>query len=151
MIYAGSDGLLTRNGSLSGTGVRDVGAGSTGLLVIIPSDRRLKQNIKPLTLGLDLIDKLNPQKFEFKSEPGIVQYGLIAQEVRDSLKQLNVEDNENLVFEDTSEGNMSQLPEGETDPVLGVAYKELIPVLINSIKELKARIETLENERETGN
>jgi hypothetical protein len=151
MIYAGSDGLLTRNSSLSGTGIRNVSAGSTGLLVISGSDRRLKQNIEPLLLGLDLIDKLNPQKFEFKSDPGVVEYGLIAQDVRESLRQLNVEDNVNLVFEDTSESNMSQLPEGETDPVLGIEYIKLIPVLINSIKELKSRIETLESEREISN
>lgn len=131
--------------NLTGTGTRDVGVSADGYLTIIPSDERLKQNIEPLTLGLNLVEKLEPKKFEFKSEPGIVEYGLIAQDVREILEQLDITDNTNLVFEDSLEESVSQLPEGEVGPVLGVQYKKLIPILINSIKELQARVEFLEN------
>jgi hypothetical protein len=134
---------------LSGTGTRNVSVGSLGLLLVTASDERLKQNIEPLTLGLNIIEKLEPKKFEFKDEPGTIEYGLIAQEVREALNTLGITDNTNLVFEDESEGNLSRLPEGETGPVLGVEYMKLIPILLNSVKELQARVEFLEKERET--
>jgi hypothetical protein len=134
---------------LSGTGNRNVYVSPSGLLTLVPSDERLKQNIEPLTLGLNIIEKLEPKKFEFKDEPGIIEYGLIAQEVRDVLNTLGITDNTNLVFEDESEGNISRLPEGEAGPVLGVEYTKLIPILLNSVKELQSRVEFLEKERET--
>jgi hypothetical protein len=143
----GVNGILNRI-SLSGTGTRNVNVGASGLLTISASDERLKKNIEPLTLGLNIIEKLNPKKFEFRDEPGTVEYGLIAQEVRDVLNTLGITDNTNLVFEDESEGNLSRLPEGETGPVLGVEYMKLIPILLNSVKELQARVETLEKERD---
>jgi hypothetical protein len=140
-------GTLTRI-SLSGTGIRNVNVGASGLLTISSSDERLKQNIEPLTLGLNIIEKLEPKKFEFKDDPGTIEYGLIAQEVRDALNTLGITDNTNLVFEDESEGNLSRLPEGETGPVLGVEYMKLIPILLNSVKELQARVEILEKEKD---
>jgi hypothetical protein len=131
---------------LSGTGIRNVNVGASGLLTISASDERLKQNIEPLTLGLNVIEKLEPKKFEFKEDPGTLEYGLIAQEVRDTLTSLGITDNTNLVFEDESEENLAKLPEGETGPVLGVEYMKLIPILINSVKELQARVELLEKD-----
>jgi hypothetical protein len=131
---------------LSGTGIRNVNVGASGLLTISASDERLKENIEPLTLGLNIIEKLEPKKFEFKENPGTLEYGLIAQEVRDTLTSLGITDNTNLVFEDESEENLAKLPEGETGPVLGVEYMKLIPILINSVKELQARVELLEKD-----
>jgi hypothetical protein len=140
-------GVLSRVG-LNGTGTRNVSAGANGILTVPASDERLKQNIEPLTLGLNIVEKLSPKKFEFRDEPGTIEYGLIAQEVRDVLNTLGITDNTNLVFEDVSEGNLSRLPEGETGPVLGVEYMKLIPILLNSVKELQARVEILEKERD---
>ena len=141
------DGTLNRI-QLSGTGIRNVNVGGSGLLTISTSDERVKQNIEPLTLGLSIVEKLSPKKFEFKDEPGIIEYGLIAQEVREVLNTLGITDNTNFVFEDESEENIAKLPEGETGPVLGVEYMKLIPILINSVKELQDRVKTLEKERD---
>ena len=141
------DGLLTRI-QLSGTGIRNVNVGGSGLLTTNTSDERLKQNIEPLSLGLDVIEKLEPKKFAFKDDPEIVEYGLIAQEVRSVLETLGITDNTNFVFEDESEEKIARLPEGETGPVLGVEYMKLIPILINSVKELQDRVKTLEKERD---
>jgi hypothetical protein len=132
---------------LSGTGVRNVNVGALGILTISTSDERLKQNIEPLLLGLNLIEKLEPKKFEFKENPGTVEYGLIAQEVKAIIETIGITDKTNLVFEDESEENLSKLPDGELGPVLGVEYMKLIPILINSVKELQDRIKTLEEER----
>jgi hypothetical protein len=142
----GINGNLSRI-QLSGTGIRNVNVGSSGILTISTSDERLKQNIEPLLLGLNVIEKLEPKKFEFKENPGIVEYGLIAQEVREIIETLGIADKTNLVFEDDSEENLSKLPDGEVGPVLGVEYMKLIPILINSVKELQDRIKTLEEER----
>lgn len=53
------------------------------------SDKRLKKNIEDLTLdeAWDLISKVNPRKFELKSEKG-TRYGFIAQELREVLDDL---------------------------------------------------------------
>jgi hypothetical protein len=134
--------------SLAGTGIRNVNVGASGLLTISPSDERLKQNIEPLTLGLNIVEKLSPKKFEFKDNAGTVEYGLIAQEVRETLDTLGITDNTNLVFEDESEENLAKLPEGESGPVLGVEYTKLIPILLNSVKELQERVKFLEKERD---
>lgn len=134
---------------LSGTGIRNVNVGNLGLLTTSTSDERLKQDIQPLTLGLNLIEKLEPKKFAFKDNPGTIEYGLIAQEVLKVIEELEIEDNTNLVFEDDSEHSLLRLPAGESGPVLGVEYMKLIPVLLNAVKELQSRVEFLEKERET--
>jgi hypothetical protein len=141
-----SRGSLTRN-NLSGTGERPVRVGSTGYLVPGTSDARLKDKIAPLTLGVEFLDNINPKQFIYKDEPELVEYGLIAQELKETLRSLNVATDTNLVYEDSNEHNLRRLPEGESGPVLGIEYTKFIPILINSIKELKARIETLERER----
>jgi hypothetical protein len=144
----GVQGRLSRV-QLSGTGIRNVNVGNIGILTTSTSDERLKQDIRPLTLGLDLIEKLEPKKFAFKDNPGTIEYGLIAQEVLKVIEELEIEDNTNLVFEDDSEHSLLRLPAGESGPVLGVEYMKLIPVLLNAVKELQSRVETLEKERET--
>jgi hypothetical protein len=131
---------------LSGTGIRNVNVGASGILTTSTSDQRLKQNIEPLTLGLDILEKLQPKKFSFKDDPETLEYGLIAQEVREVLAELGINDETNLVFEDSSDEQLARLPEGESGPVLGVEYMKLIPILINSVKELQARVEYLEGE-----
>ena len=134
---------------LSGTGIRNVNVGASGILTTSTSDERLKQNIQPLTLGLNFIEQLQPKKFAFKDNPGTLEYGLIAQEVREVLKELKIEDNTNLVFEDESEESILKLPDGESGPVLGVEYMKLIPILINAVKELQTRVDVLEKERKS--
>jgi hypothetical protein len=143
-----STGSVVRRTLTGSTNNRTVVAATDGLLTAPASDERLKNNIEPLTLGLDLVEKLNPKKYEFKSAPGLPEYGLIAQELRETLRSFGVPDNVNLVFEDTSEDAAAKLPEGEEGPVLGIEYVRLIPILINSIKELKARIDVLEKEKD---
>ena len=145
VLQVGSGGYPSRT-NLSGTGTRTVLALNTGTLTASTSDGRLKKNIQTLDVGLDFIDKLKPKKFVFKNEPDMIEYGLIAQEVRQALLDLGIKDNTNLVFEDSSEEKLAQLPEGESGPVLGVEYMKLIPILLNSVKELKHRIEILEKE-----
>ena len=63
-------------------------------------------------------------------DDGLTHLGLIAQEVREVVPEVVTE---------------TATKEGETEPTLGVEYQKLVPLLIETIKELEARIETLEN------
>ncbi len=106
------------------------------------SDRRLKENINDLTLGLDTLNNLKPRKFNWK-EDGLEDIGFIAQEVQD-LIPLAVSGS-GLEWED---GEDQAVKEAKT---LKIANDKLIPVLVKAIQELsteldaaKARITTLE-------
>jgi hypothetical protein len=114
----------------------------------LPSDERLKEEIEDLSVGLELIEKLSPKKYSYTSNPGVVEYGLIAQELDAALNELGISKDLNLVIQDSSSESIERLPDGETGPVLGIYYGKLIPVLINSIKELSLRVEELEKASE---
>ena len=123
-----------------------IGAPS-GTNIYNPSDIRLKENITPLTEGLNIINNLNPIKFNWKegfdeSEADKTLLGFVAQEVQEVLPEAvdgfgtgNVEINDTII-----------------ENPLRVNEKFIIPVLVKAIQEqqtiiddLKARIETLEN------
>ena len=94
------------------------------------SDKRIKENITPLSSGLDVIDALNPVKYSFiidgLSEPN--RYGLIAQEVEQVIPDVVfTSPNETFGIEDFK----------------AVAYTNLIPVLIKAIQELKDEVDAL--------
>ena len=92
------------------------------------SDRRQKENIKTLEYGLDEILRLNPVThtwlYSDATKPSI---GLIAQEVEEVLSEL-----------------VNTTMDGERE-AKALDYNGLIPVLINSIKELNKKIEILES------
>lgn len=96
------------------------------------SDRRLKKNIKSITNSLDIIEKLNPVQFNWnqkakelnKEKDERNNYGLIAQEVEEILPELI-----HPIY----------------DKYKSVDYEQLIPILIQSIKELKEEVDKLKN------
>jgi hypothetical protein len=85
------------------------------------SDRSLKRNIETIEHALDLVKNLRGVTFEMinTGQQGI---GVVAQEVRELVPQV-VQDN---------------------NGILSVAYGNLVGVLIEAVKELAARVETLE-------
>ena len=85
------------------------------------SDRRLKTNIQPLSYGLNEVLKLRPVTYDWKDRSGSNKIGLIAQEVK-------------LVIPQVVIGN-------EEKENLGMNYAELVPVLINAIKEQQQEIQ----------
>jgi hypothetical protein len=96
------------------------------------SDIRHKNNVVSTSKGLNEILQLNPVEFEWNEDKIIdkgmegTHLGFIAQEVANILPNtILVEPNE--------------------EETLGIKYNELIPVLVNAIKELKAEIEILKN------
>jgi hypothetical protein len=87
------------------------------------SDRRRKENIKPLDKGIEFIKKLEPKKFNFKNNIGI-QYGLIAQDTE-------------LIDEDKT----IVIPPRKQEDDYMMNYKALIPVLIKAMQEQQKMIE----------
>lgn len=93
--------------------------------VIQTSDARLKTAIKPLQYGLKQVMEMQPVEYEWKDDStGEKQIGLIAQEVQ-------------KIVPEVVTGNA----EKET---LGMNYAELVPVLINAIKEQQGQINKIE-------
>jgi len=93
--------------------------------VIITSDKRMKNNIASLQYGLGEVLSLKPVVYTWKNDnSGEIKLGLIAQEVNDIIPEVvNVGDDENAI--------------------LGIAYSELIPVLIKAIQEQQEEIDEL--------
>ena len=96
---------------------------STGLLTSTDynssSDKRLKKNIKTVTGALDAVDALRGVSFEWK-EGGAKAIGMIAQEVQEVIPEVVTTDDNGY---------------------MGIKYTNVIGVLVEAIKELKAEFE----------
>jgi hypothetical protein len=86
------------------------------------SDKKLKENIKPLAYGINEIMQLNPLSYNFINNSNKKsQIGFIAQEVNEVIPELiNINDGEHFI-------NMTQL----------------IPVIVNAMKEQQLQINNL--------
>tara|TARA_B110000503_G_scaffold130656_1_gene204287 strand:- start:1395 stop:2639 length:1245 start_codon:yes stop_codon:yes gene_type:complete len=91
------------------------------------SDRRLKENIVPLTGCLEKTNQLNGVMFNYIDRPEDTIPGVIAQEVEAVLPEAVY----NIEMED--------------DTYKAVRYQQLVPLLIEAIKELTEKVNTLEN------
>jgi len=126
-IHSGSLGVAVAGSSTDGRidASNDVVAFST-------SDKRLKENIKPLDSALDKVLQINGVSFDWKKltekEKKTIHgnqghdVGVIAQEVEEVLPE---------VVQTRDNGYKA------------VKYEKIVPLLIESIKELKAEIEEL--------
>ena len=93
-----------------------------------PSDKKLKENIKPIESALDKVSKLQGVTFNWK-EKGITNLkqdvGFIAQDVQKVVPEL-VRENEN--------------------GMLSMRHQGIAPILLEAIKELKAEVEELKKQ-----
>jgi hypothetical protein len=91
-----------------------------------PSDRKYKENIKPIESALDKAMHLQGVTFDWKDSESILDIkediGFIAQDVEKVLPEL---------VRDSGKGNLS------------LRYQGITPILLEAIKELKAEIEDL--------
>ena len=106
---------------------------------IATSDGRYKENVDTITGGLGIIDSLRPVSFTWKDHPvhnfvAGKTVGFIAQEVQEALSEYDWVDN-------IIKTNYNEETEEE---FLGIAEANIIPLLVAAVKELKARVETLE-------
>lgn len=133
VYIAGTTDRGAYNLQCNGTGVWGAGAYVNG------SDARIKEEVSSLSSGLDVVTKLNPVQFRYKSDwskDTSLQPGFIAQELKIALADQPYVD-----------GVVQEGPQ-----YMSVAYQTLIPVLVKALQELKdqndelkARVEALEN------
>ena len=96
-----------------------------------PSDKRLKENIKPIESALDKVSKLQGVTFDWiQKEDQILDIkediGFIAQDVQKVIPEL-VREND--------------------DGMLSMRHQGIAPILLEAIKELKAEIEELKSNK----
>jgi hypothetical protein len=103
-------------------------AASGDIVAYYTSDKRLKDNIQPIENALDKVNELGGYTFDWNEELQKARkghdIGVIAQEVQSVLPEVVVE---------------------RDNGYLGVDYQKLVPVLIEAIKELSAKVKELEN------
>lgn len=99
--------------------------------ITVGSDRRLKHGIAPLDARhRRLFDALTPVAYRYNDRPDREHMGLIYQDVKAALSDCGLLD--------------SALAAEGTDGVGGIAYSELIGLLVQEVQTLKARVEALE-------
>ena len=121
---------------LNGSSVGTISTNSNSL----PSDRNFKRGISDLDLGLNLVSKLKPSQYNYivDDEDSPKMYGLIAQDLEESLTEVGIEKNSTWLLQHNPKDD-----EKQSDYSLD--YTKLIPILINSIQELSAKVEELES------
>lgn len=134
VTFAGGLRPATDNSLSLGTGVARWSAIWSATGTIQTSDRRLKTDIFPTDLGLDFVCELNPVRFTWKNGDTGVHYGLIAQEVADTLEAAGTQAFGGLVRTDPED------PESQ----LGLRYDQFIAPLIAAVQALTERITALE-------
>jgi hypothetical protein len=102
------------------------------------SDGRLKEQITPTTLGLDFVNDLNPVSYKWKKKKenkmDQIHYGIIAQEVMETLKKYGV---------DSVEGFGGITHGGGEEDHYGARYGEFVPILIKAVQELSDKVKEL--------
>ena len=103
------------------------------------SDRELKDKIKDIDAeyAKSLIMSLNPVEYVFKRDKDTFRYGLIAQEVRETLEKMG---EDRKVYLEHFDGKYR-----------AVEYRELISPLIKVVQDLQAEVDMLKNERSLNN
>ena len=118
--------------SAGGLGVEGNIHSGGDIVAFSSSDMTLKEDISPISNALEMINSLTGNTFAWKPEAGIMgnsgmDTGIIAQEV------------EAL--------NLPGVSKRRGDGTLGVRYDRLIPVLIEAVKELSAKVNSLESNK----
>ena len=118
-------GAVTIGGGL---GVNNTINAGGDVIAYASSDERLKDNIKPIENPLEVISQISGNTFDWNSEKQNIyngkDYGVIAQEIQKV---------------------MPELVDTRDNGYLAVKYDKIVPLLIESIKELKKEIEELKS------
>lgn len=119
--YSGSNQVRIGNTAITYAGIQ--------VAWTVTSDRNLKSNILSSDLGLGFISRLRPVSYtRINDESGKTEYGLIAQEVEETLKEEGAE----------NPGMLTVTNSGEYQ----LRYNDLIAPMIKAIQELKSEKDT---------
>ena len=116
-VAAPTNGFLEVNGNVSGTSIY------ASHNIVAYSDARSKTNVTTIDNALDKVDAIRGVTYNKVEDPDGIRYmGVIAQELQEVLPEV--------------------VAEGE-DGNLAVAYGNIVGVLIEAVKELRAEIKEL--------
>jgi len=127
------------------------GSGSTTYAT--SSDYRLKENIVPVTDGIERLLQLNPSRFNFIAHPSKTVDGFLAHEVQDVVPEaISGEKDAVEVWQEGEElpdgvsiGDTKLDEDGNTIPKYqGIDQAKLVPLLTAALQEAIGKIETLE-------
>ena len=93
-----------------------------------PSDKKLKENIKPISLALDKVTKLQGVTFDWK----------------ESDSMLNIKEDIGFIAQDVQKV-VPELVRKNSNGLLSMRHQGVIPMLVEAIKELESRVKELEN------
>ena len=96
------------------------------------SDVSYKENIKPITGALNLVDKLQGVTFDWKEDT-------------DTNKMVGIKEDIGFIAQDVEKVLPTLVRENENGK-LSIRDKGIVPVLVEAIKELKAEIEELKKQ-----
>ncbi len=127
------------------------------------SDERLKEDIAPITLGLDFLNRLTPRDFNWKSShldalynsddsmdlkykgmTSNLQQGFIAQEVKQAVFD---ETGSNTSFSGLKIGDITEYDStisSDADDMGRIEMENFIPPLVKAVQQLSAKIDVLE-------
>ena len=136
------------------------------------SDCRSKKNIKDLSYGLDFINLLRPVSYKWKPQPDKLDskgnliekgekyhshqrtmFGLLGQQVKESLTKLGLSYNDFAGYQDQEYENKDNPTWKKSysmeDKTISLAYDDFIAPLIKSVQELSAEVDSLKAQLKT--
>tara|TARA_R110000824_G_scaffold37497_3_gene115008 strand:- start:1378 stop:2316 length:939 start_codon:yes stop_codon:yes gene_type:complete len=133
-VNSGNGNLYFNDGDANAGIWEDGGSGDftiTGNMVDA-SDGTLKKSVSTISGGLDKINALRGVTYKWNAESGrkdtdSLHYGVIAQEVESVAPEL-----------------VSRIEDEDGSIIIGVKYARMVSILIEAVKELSARVATLE-------
>lgn len=138
-----SGGTITSTGTLTMSGSYSGSFSASGNITAYSSDERLKHFKGKIENALDKVDKLNGYYYEWND----TAKGIDAEAFKDGVEiGVNAQEVEAVMPEVVTEAPIVKIHELDTD-YKTVHYDKLVPLLIESIKELKAEIEILKKDK----
>jgi hypothetical protein len=95
------------------------------------SDYRLKENIVPMSNGIDRLLQLKPSRFNFIPDPDITVDGFVAHEVQ-------------TIVPEAITGEKDAVDDEDNPVYQGIDQSKLVPLLTAALQEAIAKIEALE-------
>ena len=117
------------NGSIVGT----ISNTSSSTSYNTTSDYRLKENVVNLTGATERLKQLEPKRFNFIADADTTVDGFLAHEVQD-------------IVPEAITGTKDEVDADGNPEYQGIDQSKLVPLLVATIKELEARITTLEQQ-----
>jgi hypothetical protein len=154
-VYGFASGATTNYGvygsATSGTSWAGYFNGAVFGTSYTTSDRKLKNNIQPLQNSMEIINRLRPTSYFYKTDeykqlnlPEGLQYGLIADEVQEIIPSAIKKAVTPAMYENNDEKNGKKLSDAVEFNAMN--YTEIIPILVGGMQEQQKEIDALKKQ-----